>query len=827
MPQIFKNYVNLSADESLIQLKSNLNGLSPVEAQSRLSKYGPNELKTSIKSLWQILVGQFKSVFVYLLLIAGIITFLISEHIDAIFIFAFCTLNITIGTFQEYKAEKNLRALHQKIRYTATVVRGGHKKKIDKADLVPGDIVFLESGDLIPADLRLLSIDNLTLNESSLTGESQGVVKTTKALAQNNIDIFSAFNIAFAGTGVLTGTAVGLAIATSCDCQMGAVSQLTNTIEKHSVYGKEILDFSSLIIKVVVATVIVIFIASLIIKGAANLKQLLIFCLVLIVSLIPEALPVIVTLTLSKGAARLTNKRVLTKRLSAIEDLGNIEILCADKTGTITKNRLALAGIKSTDKKRCLLYTWYANQELQEPLNAAVSQYVEKHKIKFPLFTVLETKPFDFVKMHNLVRIQEKDGEEITIIRGIAEKVLTLTNLNKSEQSDILTGILSEEAKGRRALVIAQRPSGKRIKYDFVGYLLFDDPLKDTAALAIQEANRLKIQVKIISGDSPAVVGFIAHSVGLIPNPKLVITGVGLSKCNPAEFDAACLTYNAFARITPEQKLQIIASLQKKYRVAYMGEGMNDAPAIKAADVGIAVDGASDVSRAAADIVLLGNDLNVVTDGVDEGRIIFSNINKYIKCALSTNFGNFYSIAILSLILPFLPMLPTQILLENILSDLPLIAVADDNVDKQEVRRPHAYNLKKMLPLIITFAVISSVFDFIFFFIFRHKSPAQFQTLWFIMSLISEMFIIYSLRSHKLFFKAQKPGKILAILSILIIIFAITVPFTLWGQNDIHFAKPSLIGLAIILTMLIAYMALNEIAKSIYYKKFFNRQTNN
>jgi len=353
----------------------------------------------------------------------------------------------------------------------------------------------------------------------------------------------------------------------------------------------------------------------------------------------------------------------------------------------------------------------------------------------------------------------------------------------------------------------------------FLGYISFSDPLKETAHLAVKLAKKLKVKIKIITGDSKEVAGKIALDVGLIDKATKVISGTELENLSEEELMKKCEEFSVFARIAPETKLKIIQILQKKYEVGFLGEGINDAPALKAANVGIAVKEATDVSRDAADILLLDSDLKVVIEGIKEGRIIFANINKYIKCTLSANFGNFYSIAIMSLILPFLPMLPPQILLENILSDAPLISISNDSVDIQELRRPKVYALSKTFPYIFILALISSAFDFIFLAIFHQQPQALIQTLWFTLSLITEIILIFSIRTRHVFWKTAKPAKILVISSISIVIFTLLLPFLRFGRTLFSFSPPQVSSLLIICLLGLAYLLANELAKKLYFSR--------
>ena len=823
-------------------------GLTKDEASALQKTFGLNEVKTKEVSFANILFRQFKSAFFYLLFIAGIIAFALGQNIEGLLILIFASINVSFGFWQEYRAQKTTNALRQYLARQAKVIRNKKEQIIDSRFLVPGDIVILEAGDVVASDLRLLESSDLAINESVLTGESQPVNKTSDKIL-NIKAIFEAKNIAFSGTAVVSGKGRGIVINTGKNTEFGKVAKLTASIIRPSIYEKELTDFSKIIFKTVFITFLVIFALNLILKRQPNLSYFIIFCLALIVGIVPEALPVVVSSSLSRGALKLLRKKVVVKRLSSIEDLGDMEILCTDKTGTLTENKLKVETVISNDKDKCLLYALLASSFLKKeilsnPFDIAISEVI-KDKNSAKNFKLIEEAPFDFKRLRNIVLLKNTEGKEILISRGAAEAILGISSEFDFEQSKkIGEEIKNREKQGERILAVAfkeispgenfkeadfernekkgsseRSEEGSYNNLRFLGYISFSDPLKETAHLAVKLAKKLKVKIKIITGDSKEVAGKIALDVGLIDDATKVILGTELEDLNEEELFKKCEEFFVFARIAPETKLKIIKALQKKYEVGFLGEGINDAPALKVANVGIAVKEATDVSRDAADILLLDSDLKVIIEGIREGRIIFANINKYIKCTLSANFGNFYSIAIMSLILPFLPMLPPQILLENILSDAPLIAISNDSVDIQELRRPKVYALSKTFPHIFILAIISSAFDFIFLAIFHKQPQALIQTLWFTLSLITEIILIFSIRTRHVFWKTAKPGKILVISSISIVIFTLLLPFLRFGRTLFSFSPPQVSSLLIICLLGLAYLIANELAKKLYFSR--------
>lgn len=825
------DFTSKDKEELFHVLKSREAGLKKDEVLALQKNFGLNEIKSKEVSFLNILFRQFKSAFFYLLFIAGIISFALGQNIEGLLIFIFASINVLLGFFQEYRAQKAAKALKQYLARKAKVIRNNKAQIIDSRFLVPGDLVILEAGDIVAADIRLLESNDLAIDESVLTGESQPVSKTSDKIL-NAQAIFEAKNIAFSGTAVVSGKGKGIVINIGNNTEFGKVTKLTVSLIRPSVYEKELINFSKIIFKTVFITFLVIFALNLILKRQPNLIEFIIFCLALIVGIIPEALPVVVSASLSRGALQLLKKKVVVKRLSSIEDLGDMEILCTDKTGTITENKLKVETIVSSDKEKCLLYALLASpflkkEILSNPFDLAISAVIkDTHFVND--FKLIEEAPFDFKKLKNTVLLENQEGKRILISRGVAEAILGISSEfdDGLDKEKLVEEIKNREKQGERILAVAFKEISssetlKEADYDlhFLGYLSFSDPLKETASSTVKLAKKLKVKIKIITGDSKEVAGKIALDVGLIDNPLKVISGTELENLSEEELLAKCEEFSVFARITPETKLKIIQTLQKKYEVGFLGEGINDAPALKAANVGIAVKEATDVSRDAADILLLDSDLKVVIEGIREGRIIFANINKYIKCALSSNFGNFYSIALMSLILPFLPMLPPQILLENILSDVPLISISNDSVDIQELRRPKAYSLSKTFPYIFILALVSSAFDFIFLAIFHQQPQALIQTLWFIFSLITEIILIFSIRTRHVFWKTTKPNQILVLSSIAVVIFTVSLPFLRFGQILFSFSPPRISSLLIICFLGLVYLLANELAKKLYFNR--------
>jgi len=831
----FSEYTTKKSEEVLSELKTSEKGLSEKEALNRLESSGFNEIKSKETGLFGVFLKQFKSSFVYLLLIASFIAFLINERIDSVVILVFVLINVSLGFFQEARAEKAVALLKKYLSAKTRVLREGKLKLIDKKFLVPGDVILVEPGSVIPADLRILKVNNFLVDETVLSGESVPIAKIPDPLSKKTSEFFKAKNIVFAGTSVISGEAKGVVIGTGKNMVLGEITKLVSQIKKESIYEKDLVKFSRLILKIVLVTVVFLFLANTIIHGQANFFDFLIFCIALIVSILPEALPLVVTFSLSEGALKLAKKKVVVKRLAALEDLGNIEILCTDKTGTITENKLFLEKIFSVDKEKCLLYGLFCSPYVKEEIESVKDPFdialfdktpsIVRQNLK-KIKTIFEI-PFGPARLRNSVLLDDLEKKRILIVRGAPEVILKLSSSFKreSDRKEIKKAMAEEGRKGKRILAVAFKEFDKSNYSEkdekgltFLGYFSFKDPLKKTAGEAIRLAKKLGIRIKIITGDSLEVAGQVGKEVGLLEDSQKVILGEKLDSLSVKNFKKACDEFSVFARISPTTKYRIVRSLQENYEVGFLGEGINDAPALKASNLAIAVDGAADVSKEVADIILLKKDLKVIINGIKKGRNIFSNINKYIKCTIASNFGNFYSIACISLFIPFLPMLPIQILLVNLLSDFPLIAVASDKVDVEELRKPKLYRLNNFIFLIILLALVSTIFDFTFFAIFRRVEPSFLRTLWFIESILTEIFLIFSIRTSRLFFKTKRPSFLLLFISLITIIITIILPFTELGHKNFHFVSLPFSYLSIVLLLIIGYFILSEIVKLSYFR---------
>lgn len=826
--------------ELSVELKTDLEkGLSQRRAQNRLSKDGRNILDHNDLKWWKIFFKQFNSAFIYLLLAAALLSFVLGQLTEGLMILLFVFINTILGFFQEYRSENTVKLLKKYVKIKARVVRGGHRAMIDSEELVRGDLVVLETGDKIGADLRIIEAYDLHLDESVITGESLAVSKQAELDLQGakDLDHFSANNICFSGTSVVKGKAKALVIATGKNTFLGNVVKITSQTKKVSNFEKSISKLSSFILKLVLVTLVFVFVFNAVFKDGLDILELIIFSIALAISVVPEALPLVMTFSFSHGAMNLAKKKVVIKRLSSVEDLGNIDILCSDKTGTLTENKLSVIDFYEdfAPAKTSLLYANLASAHLSEkhePFDIALAEKMDdEDQKKMKKFKFIIDTPFNPERRRNNTLVKGDDLE--LIVRGAPEAIFPLCiNLTNQEKKSCSKWLAEQGLLGRRVLALAKKKLlqkdleklkgslGKEEKdLEFLGMIAFADPVKDSTFQAVVDARDLGVGIKIITGDSAEVAGSVAYQIGLIDSPQKVFLAKDFKSLSEEEKMKVVEEYNVFARVLPEQKFDLIKTLQKKYNVGYLGDGINDAPALKASSVSLAVENSSDIARETADIILLQSDLRVIIDGVKEGRRIFANNNKYIKATLASNFGNFYAVAIASLIVDFLPMLPLQILLLNLLSDFPMIAIATDNVDQEEFLSPKKYQIKDIVMITMMLGALSSVFVLTFFAMFYKISPEVLRTNWFISSILLELTFLFSIRTKKSMFKAKRPSRIIVLLTSVAAFLTVFIPFSAWGQRVFKFVTPQVNHIAIIILITIIYLFSSELAKRYYYRR--------
>ncbi len=816
------------------ELNSSEKGLSQVTADKILINSGfHTKGKSVFKKDFLLFIGQFKSPLMLLLIGAVILSAFLGDTSD-VFIILFIVLSTgMLSFFQERSASKVVEKLQSMLSLKSTVLRDGIALEIITKQIVIGDVIILKAGDMIPADCLLIDANELYANESSLTGETYPVRKETGVLNEDT-ELSKRINSLWEGTNIVSGNAKALVIQTGDNTIFGSIAKsTTNSVE--TTFEKGIKDFGFFLMKITLVLAAFILVVNLL--NHKGIIESALFALALAVGMAPELLPAIATIAMTAGAKRLLTKKVIVKKLASIQNLGEVNLLCTDKTGTITEGEIKIAGLvdgfgKENEFVKQLAF-WNASFEsgYSNPIDDALKQ------LTFNTNTAAQKigeVPYDFIRKRLSIAVNT-DNEKLLISKGAFTQILSICSkiaVNSDKEEDISQHKEALEKKfeqfgidGLRAIGICYKKIdttniSKDIESDmiFAGFILMNDPVKPDIIETISKLNKLKVGLKIITGDNKNVAKSIALCIGI--KDPIVMTGKELFNTSPEALKQLVKKTHIFAEVEPQQKEHIILALKESYTVAYMGDGINDVSAINAADVGISVENAVDVAREAADFVLMEKKLSVLLDGIIEGRKTFANTLKYIFINTGSTFGNMFSVAIASLLLPFLPMLPKQILLTNFITDFPYLSVASDNVDQDQLSRPGKWNLKLIRNYMIIFGIHSSLFDVITFLtlmFFLKVKETEFQTSWFIESVLSELFILFIIRTHKNFFKS-KPGKYLFILSVVALILTIGLPYLPFA-SEVGLTPLPLINLATMMLIVFLYIVTADILKVWFFKK--------
>lgn len=843
------SYWKLQKEVLLSQFRTSENGLEDDEAARRLVQYGLNEIPSAgRRTSLSILLAQFKSPLVYVLIFASVLAGFLGEITEAIIIVTIMLVNSLLGFAQEHKSERAVDELRKYLSYNATVVRNGKKIAIDTNKLVPGDLVYLAIGDVVPADIRLLDADDFQTNESVLTGESIPIDKNTSPVEIDKPLPHQLSNIALMGSTVADGSGRGVVVATGKRTYFGHVAAKLALLPPKTDFQKNIASFGNFLVKMILLlTVFVFLVNSLLGHG---ILESLIFSLALAVGIIPEALPVIITVGLSGGAQRLVKKNVVVKRLEAIEDIGNVDVLCTDKTGTLTQNKVVaqnIVDINGNFDLELLKFALLCNTAVVEgdkilgnPIDVAIWDFARAHNFNeehLTEFKLVHEIPFGFNRRRMSV-VVSIGGHRLLISKGAPEAILDVSvsvgNETKTQpitEAKIGVGSLIEKYRqaGNRLIALAFKEAEEKSDYSvidevgltFLGLLVLSDPPKEDAAPAISRLKALGIKLKILSGDDPVVTADVCHKLG-IDTQGQVVTGTDIEKLDDSSLRKATEVNDVYGRVTPEQKYAIVAALKKNGHITgFLGDGVNDAPALKLADVGISVDSGVQVAKEASSIILLKKSLSVITDGVAEGRKAFGNMTKYIMNTISANLGNMLTLAAASLFLPFIPLLPSQILLTNLLSDAPLLTISTDNLDEEDLRKPKRWNIRLIAKFALFFGLISSIFDFITIsslVYLLNAGPELFRTGWFIESVMSEIVVTFSIRTRRRFYKSR-PSNLLIATSIIVASLALIIVYSPFGLL-FEFVKPPLWFLGLIFGILACYFLMVEGAKKLFFNHY-------
>lgn len=829
----------LTIAEALKRVDSRPSGLTAAEASDRLARHGANaRTHATDTGAARLLLNQFRSPLVILLIAAMALSFVLGDRTDALIVLAAILVSTLLGFWQEYRASNAVASLLAVIQTKASALRDGREVETPVQEIVSGDVVILNAGDTIPGDGLLLESKDLFVDESTLTGESFPAEKRVGAVSAN-VRQSERSNSVFEGTHVVSGTARVLIVNTGIHTEFGAIADRLRLRAPQTEFERGLRRFGEMLIRVTLVLVIAIFAIN--VYFHRPVLEAFMFALALAVGMTPELLPAIVSITLARGAQRMARQHVIVRRLASIENFGSMNVLCSDKTGTLTEGQMRLRGALDADGNPSDTVRLHAvlnaafESGFSNPIDEALR--AESHA-EVSAFSKFDEVPYDFIRkrLSVVVGFGANEQRHLMITKGAFANVLAVCTKVATARGDRpvsdMAGLLEEcfarySQDGHRVLGLAVRDvTGDPVitKDDeqdmtFSGFLLFDDPPKQGATEAIRNLVRLGVGFKVITGDNRLVARRLGAQMGLA-EPR-VLTGAELSAMNDAALIRQAAAVDIFAETEPNQKERILIALRKGgHVVGYLGDGINDASALHAADVGISVDGAVDVAKEAADIVLLRHDLGVLAQGVRNGRITFANTLKYIHLTTSANFGNMFSMAGASLFLPFLPLLPKQILLNNLLSDLPAIAIATDFVDAEQVNLPRRWDHRLIRRFMFMFGLVSSIFDFITFallLLVLRASEAQFQTAWFVESLLTELFIILVIRTRRPFFRS-KPGRILWVSTLLVSAATLALPYTALGSLFGLVPLPG-VFVATLVGICVVYLLASEATKRLLFAR--------
>ncbi|TLV02436.1 magnesium-translocating P-type ATPase [Dyadobacter luticola] len=829
-----KNIRGLPINSILDLLESGEQGLSADLVKKRQKQSAQQTIDESdFKKGLKIFVRQFTSPLVLLLVIAVLLSAVLGEVSDTLIIFFILIITGLLSFWQELHAGKAVEKLRQMIELKSLVVRDGAQVLVNLKEIVPGDIIRLKAGDIIPADCRIMESNELHVNESSLTGESYPAEKMPGETDEQTA-LAKTFNCLWEGTNVVSGTATAVAVRTGKDTIFGKLAtSLSETPE--TAFEKGIKHFGYFLLQITAALTLVIFAIN--IYFHKPLLDSLLFSLALAVGMAPELLPAIMTVSMSSGASRMLKKKVIVKKLSSIFNFGEVNVLCSDKTGTITEGTVCVKDFvnvygKPDEEVRMFAYL---NASMQQGFSNPVDEAICKLKVDTKTYAKVDEIPYDFIRKRLSILISHQNSKSI-ISKGALTNILEVCSFINAETGDLQA--LDEKTRaaindrfeayskeGYRVLGIASKTfQGEKIGRDdenamtFMGYLLLEDPLKESSTASIKRLGGMNVQFKIITGDNRYAAAQIAQKLGI--NAPQVLTGDELNKMSPEALQIRVLKTDVFSEIEPHQKVRIVKALQlAKQVVAYIGDGINDVTAINAADAGISTSNAVDAAKQAADFVLLEKDLSVLADGIEEGRKSFANSMKYIFITTGATFGNMFSVAAASLLLPFLPMLPKQILLTNFITDLPALAIASDNVDQAQLASPGKWDMKLIRNFMMVFGLHSSIFDILTFYVLYFHfelTGAAFRTGWFLESVITELLILLVIRTQAPFIKS-KPGKALLLITLFSLTLALILPWSPVAQTLGLMAVPAR-QMLILSGILILYMMSADWLKILFFK---------
>ena len=850
--EMLKKYINesrINSDDDFSRLDSKPSGLTKNEAKTRLDRDGKNiVIKDDKKSPLYFLLMSFKDEFIIILIFLAIINLFLGDKLGSIIILVIAFISAFIRFVQDYSVYKFNRKLKSKITSTVTVLRDNEELEINVENVVIGDIVKLNAGTIVPADLKIVEAKDLFVNQSVFTGESILVEKTINAKSDCN-QIFDIDNICLMGSTIESGKATGIVISTGVNTYLGQVGNEVKVRGEITSFDKGIKSISNLLIRYMIVVCLVVILIDGIIKK--NISEALLFALSVAVGITPSMLPMILNVNLTKGSRALAKKKTLVKKIEAIENLGAIDILCTDKTGTLTENKITLqkyidaSGVENEDILEYAFLNSLYSTGIKNLIDRAILTYGDKHSIKEKIekYEKVDEIPFDYTRKKQSVVVKNKTSYRM-ITKGALEEVIKGCKNAKINgklvplKKEIIT-IIKEKAielanSGMQVIALAEKreypgkddfSSLSEVDMTFIGFVGFLDPVKKDVGNTISNLAKMGVKTKILTGDNPYATKNICNMVGLGND---ILLGSDIDKMNDLELSKKIEEVSVFARMNPIQKERIVKLYRKNnHVVGYMGDGVNDAPSLSSADVGISVNTATSIAKEASDIIILKQSLKVVYDGVIEGRRVYGNIIKYMKMALSADFGDVFSIMIASIFIPFLPLLPIQMLLQDFIYDFSQIGIPYDNVDSEFLLKPKKWNTKGISRFMKVMGVTSSVIDvisfIIFWFLLKYNSvdkQTYFQTAWFVTCLTTELMIIYNVRTAKKPFIESNASLKLNLLMLLSFILTIITPIVLCKISTFHFVILPLQYYIYLVGLIILYFVIVSIIKKVYIKKY-------
>lgn len=825
-----EDVLKLDLDAVARRLKSSERGLTRKMAAARLAEHGPNVFRRRGGVALRVLGRQFRSSLIYLLVAASAVSYWIGDYTGAAVIAVILLVNTSLGFFQEYRSERIVEKLTKFIKRQVRVARDGETVLLDESEIVPGDVVTLREGDIAPADLRLVRAEDLLVNESQLTGES---VPLSKQPTAGTVRVRE--GLVLAGSVIERGIGAGLVYATGDETELGSIAMLSTETAKETQYEKSLRSFSSFLMNVVLVGLALVFSFKIfLVGGFSDALPLLLFVIALAVAVVPEVLPVIATVSLASGSLKLAKRHVVVKRLSSMEDLGNIDLLCTDKTGTITENRMAIRSIASSDDRLFQTYAYAAiaplkgrKRRTQNTYDDAFIEYVSDDvKRAADRLAIVQEIPFDPEGRRRRVVLEDKARKTRTlVVIGAPETLLRISEHGR--RAGVLEKIASEGRSGLHHLAIAvkeieYRAGGDALAHEsgltFLGYASMRDPLRPTAKRTVEHAEKLGIRIKILTGDSREVAEYIGNEVGLIGPRGAVYLGDELDAMSESARRKAVLACNVFARVTPTQKYRIVKTLKEAHVVGYQGDGINDAPALKLADVSIAVQSATDIAKENADIVLLHRSLDVIVNGIEYGRTIFINVNKYIKHTMVSNFGNFLALSAMFLMGSGLPLLPIQVLLTSLITDIPLISIYSDAVAPAEIVRPEKHDMRGLLFISLILGIPTALFELFYYMVVHMQALGSEETSLYLFFTFLALVIFYSIRTKGHFWNAPRPSRLLDVSFLCAFLFSLAITYVEPFRGWFSFAPLSASSIALMLALTLTYFLVADFIKVRYHR---------